>query len=319
MAFTSTDEFRNFPVGPSLRRHLGLPSASEDISPSADDWRRFETHLVKTLSASSFKESDDIATVIEELVMMKLPLAALSFAESADSTSLRQDFRCALGIGSAAMMAGEFVIAEEYLRLAQTIVPEEIAPYTNMCELLYRTERDEDCLAWAINALRVDPNSHRVWELIGALYMQLDEPSVGERLRKLADEVNSWAGRSLAAQYQSENDPALRAEALEDLYHQGLRDELFLIELTAALGVSVQYEKIPPIVWDAEKLSAQKGLSWQLYAHAAQAYLAMENLTMARSSLEKALKQDIPNEGAVSELRELLKEVDESMTNVTLH
>ena len=131
-----------------------------------------------------------------------------------------------------------------------------------------------------------------------------------DTLLVLAEKRCSWAGLALVANLTTTGDRYLKASLLERLHHQGERDPQFLIELTAAHGVAGDFAKIPPLVWQAERLST-KGLPWQLHAHCAQAHLALGANTEALVQVGKARKDpQLPPEGLAA-LDELAQEASD--------
>jgi hypothetical protein len=94
---------------------------------------------------------------------------------------------------------------------------------------------------------------------------------------------------SLACDLQNSEDPLTKLAALERFWNEGCRDDDFLIEFTAVLGMSGQYDRIPAIVWQAEKASNQE-LKWQLILHLAQAYMGLGRDEEALQALDKLNK-----------------------------
>ena len=116
--------------------------------------------------------------------------------------------------------------------------------------------------------------------------MEKSKDGISEKVKELAIELNSYAGLSLAAYLANDKDALLRAQYLELAYENGIRDEEFLVEYTAALGMAQQYDKIPSIVWNLEKVE-KKTVSWKLWSHVAQAQLAMEQFERADEIIMK--------------------------------
>jgi hypothetical protein len=81
-----------------------------------------------------------------------------------------------------------------------------------------------------------------------------------------------------------------------------------LIELTGAYGIAQEFEKIPPIVWQAEKL-ATKTLPWQLHAHGAQAEAALGAIDRAQKHLTKARKDRFISDEGLQALAEFEAEL----------
>jgi hypothetical protein len=314
MSLTSTlkQQLNDYPLGPNIRAFFDLGDPGEGLAQVDLDWQHLEVLLHQAFLACDLPGGDELSSILEELVMMDLPASAIALARLVGIGEIHEDFRCNLAIGAAAMLTQDLILGEACFRHAQRLQPEELAPYKNICEIFYRQHRDDACLEWAIAGLDVDPNAQGLWELIAAVYVTRFSTNAGEQLLELANKRSSWAGRSLASQYLAGNDPLFRVEQLSDLYNSGLRDADFLIEYTAALGVALEYEKIPAIVWQAEStLTAKnkKSLPWQLHAHAAQAYTALEDRSAAISSLNKALNADDLPSAVPQELKMLEAEL----------
>jgi hypothetical protein len=75
--------------------------------------------------------------------------------------------------------------------------------------------------------------------------------------------------------------------------------------------VAGDYARIPPLVWQAERL-AQKGLPWQLHVHAAQAQLALGAVDEARKQLAKARTAEHVPPQIEAMLDDLARECDEA-------
>ncbi len=85
------------------------------------------------------------------------------------------------------------------------------------------------------------------------------------------------------------NDRLLKAQLLGDAFNAGARDDEFLVEYTAALGLAEQFEKIPQVLWRLENME-KKTLHWKLFAHGAQAFLAMNQQEQASDLIKKAAR-----------------------------
>jgi tetratricopeptide (TPR) repeat protein len=304
--------WQHTPVGPELREFLGWPEPDAMPSPlTEEDANRFSNDLMNLFEqhkAQSFEQFLDIA---EELVLMRLPAAALHWFDCNGHLPWQTFPRALLHHGSAAMMANQFNKAEDAFRKCQALAPSEIASYVNLAQILYREHRDEEAKQWCEAGLGVDPNNETLWEILGGMlrHQSATDQDCGRQLLAEAEQRQSWAGTSLAALYIDSNDHLYRAQLLEDLYSKGLRDNRFLIELTAALGVAQQYEKIPALVWQAQKLTDDATLPWQLAAHAGQAELGQEHTAQALHWFEMALRSTGVPRAAASELEALCDEI----------
>jgi len=299
-------DFASYPMGPSVRRWLGIEGAAyqgHSTPPSASGDEALAHFLEQHAKAEPVGSRDVLVDLLEELVAMGMAPQAIHLRELYSEIPLGDNFRATLALGSAAMIEAEFEEAIELLLRANLISPEEGAPYLNLAEIYYATHRDAEALSWALEGLKIMPNRGRLWELVASIHMTEDAPTAGHNVRDLALNFDSYIGLSLACEILSPNDHALKAQAFDRLYLQGLREDSFLVEYTATLGLTRQFERVPPIVWQAEKLQKEP-ISWQLYTHAAQAYLSLEQLEQAASIVSRLEKRgDCPAE-VLQELRE---------------
>lgn len=313
---TPTQQWQTFPMGPKLRAYLGISDESnrgQEAGEQRDPVREQAFGAFVRAYARDVAPLDEgtFVDLIDELVTMDLPEAVLGLADDNVSLLPEDDFRAQMALAVAAMLAGEYERAEAGFRKAQEIIPDEPAPYVNLVQIFASQGRLDEAEMWCAAGLDADPNNFRLWELASSVYQDLYGTGFADALMRLAEKRNSWAGLSLAAELAQSGDQYLKANLLEPLYHQGERDAQFLIEYTAALGVAGEMEKIPHIVWQAEKLSTQ-GIPWQLYVHAAQAQLSLQRKDEALAQLAKAkLDPKIPDE-ALAVIDELEKD-DETL------
>jgi len=304
----------SYPMGPNLRRFLGLSGPDTSIRNDDEDLKtRFAAFLAKYIEHTPLNSSSEFSAICEELVMMDCSELGILLKNKNPEIDLEDDFKSLLTYGSAAMVVGDTATAEVCFTKAQKLEPAELAPYINMTRILSdKAERFDEFLLWAKTALDVELNSPEIWDSILVMFDLVTPDKSGEKLLEIAKEKNSWMGCLLAGQLLAPEDAMFRAELLEDLYKQGLDDPTFLTEFTASLGVAMQYQKIPPIIWRAEKITSATftKLPWQLYVHGAQAYLGLENHSQADEMLKKALNdRSIPGE-ARSQLESLQKEIN---------
>ena len=172
-----------------------------------------------------------------------------SYIEDFDADS---DYRALQAAGNSYMMEADLEEALDKLINAHELEPKELSPLVNIAQIYYAQHNDEKAYEWAVAGLRLEPNYGRLWELIASVFMEQSKEGVSDKVKELSVELNSFAGLSLAAYLADEKDALLRAQYLEIAYDNGIRDEEFLVEYTAALGMSQQYEKIPTIIWNLE-------------------------------------------------------------------
>lgn len=311
------ESITNFPMGPKLRAWFQVPDTSyrghNNTSPTAEDIANFTDALLKHLQELSPRDADHLVDLIEELVGMNLPLLAIKMVDAFPEIFPSEDFRAQLHYGNASMLVGDLARAQLAFISAQQIVPEEPAPYINLAQIYCHDGMLHEAQTWCRSGLDADANNPRLWELLAWVdkNLHVNEKSnkeCGERLAILAGEKNSWAGASLACELINSDDALSKLAALEKFYDEGLRDEAFLVEFTALLGVTGRYDRIPAILWQAEKQSSQ-GLCWQLILHLAQAYMGLGRDDEAVQALDKLNKvKDLP-EHAQAISKEMLAEI----------
>lgn len=307
-------EIRHYPMGPKTRSFLAISDTDyrggDAPMDSAEHRTRFSEYVMDILSQRPQTSEDELTDLIDELVAMDLPHLVLAVAAKFPALKTYKDFRCQLSLGVAAMLASDFDLAEETLRAAQEMLPAEPAPYINIVQILIAQSRIDEALVWCESGLEQEPNNHALWELMAHLRQIADGEAFPEMIMRLANQFNSWAGLSLAASLSSSGDRYLKVNLLDKLYAQGERDQQFLIEYTAALGIAGDMEKIPQVIWLAETSTGGQPLNWQLYLHAAQACLAMDRFQESLTWLDKAEKSKVLPDEARAALVELKTEAE---------
>lgn len=292
----------SFPMGPNTRKWMSVDEQSyrghENSSPSPDQIASFTDAFLRQLEEKSPKNRDHLVDLIEELVAMNLPLLAIKLVDAYPNLFPADDFRAQLNLGNAAMLVSDLARAEAAFIDAQKLVPEEPAPYVNLAQIYCHDGLLTQAENWCLAGLDADSDNTRLWELMA----WLEQQKVGEgseargkvikRIRELARSKNSWAGLSLACELEKPEDPLSKVLALESFWNEGCRDDSFLIEYTATLGMAGHYDKIPAIIWQAEKQSENKKLAWQLYLHLVQAHMGLGRDDDAREALIKLEKRD---------------------------
>lgn len=282
-------EWSFYPMGPVTREYLGIADKEyrgHNRRPTPEEDRAFQAFLADELTRRPPFNMEECVGLLEELAGMRMGALALKLGQECRHLPIEEDFRALLALGSASMIEGEWEEAAELLKAAQTKEPAEPAPYNNLAEIFFRTRRNEEAKEWIVKALRLSPNLPRLWEMMAMTLLDEDKASAGDKLLNLAREVKSFGGLSIAAEVIAPEDPLLKAQWLEERYVDGERSNPFLIEYTAALGVAGQFQKIPPIVREAEKYGKEKP-HWQLFAHAAQAHFALAETDAAAPFVAK--------------------------------
>jgi tetratricopeptide (TPR) repeat protein len=268
-----------YPMGPILRTWLGLsPEDHEnliqtDISP--DQRQTFTDHVLSELKLRPVADEPLLIDLADELIAMDLPLLVLKTFDIAEAVWTRRDFRGLRAEGIASMLAGERDRAIQAFADAQGLYPDEPAPYANLAKIFLSESRFDEAWSWLETGLKTDPNHFEFWQIAAYIANQSNPGTSGQVLLNLARKHLSWAGLSLSAELLENRNADTKALLLQEIYDQGERSHEFLTEYTGALGEAGLFEKIPVIVWQAEKLSQQE-LPWQLLVHKLQSYLELE-------------------------------------------
>jgi tetratricopeptide (TPR) repeat protein len=286
-------EFLDYPMGPHLKNFLKIDDSEYrgDQAPAASQERlkEFSSFLIDYFQDNKPKSHDQFVDLIEEMTSMGLSAVVVQFVEMNAHQPIEGDFRACLALGSSLMLESELDEAALFLRQAQGLAPMELAPYINLVSIYFSMEQDDEAMHWADRALTIDANNAKVWEIIASIYLYADPKSAGDKVRAKAEANLSYAGMSLAAELIDPNDRLLKAQLLGDAFDAGSREDDFLIEYTAALGLAEQFEKIPQIIFRLEKME-KKPVHWKLFAHGAQAYLAMEKHEEAQELIQRAAR-----------------------------
>ncbi len=303
-------------MGPKLASYLGLSAAAEpeDKLPRGTFFDQAFVHYLRSLHEVRLPglATSDVVDLLDELTAMDLPDAVLDVSTLRPEVLGGGDFRAELAVGVAAMLTARFEEAEARLREAQRVLPAEPAPYVNLAQIFLSQDRVEEAELWCVSGLDADANHFALWDLLAEILQGRYGEYMPERLLQLAEKRNSWAGISLAANLTTTGDRYLKANLLERLHAQGERGDEFLVELTGAYGIAGQFEKIPAVVWQAERMNT-KGLAWQLHAHVAQAQLAMGKPDECLAAVAKARKSEHLSPDAAMALAELEHEAKESV------
>jgi tetratricopeptide (TPR) repeat protein len=303
-----------YPMGPVLRRFCGISDADyrgdHGNTPTANEQGEFAAWLADLFLDREVTSSAQLTDLIEELVGMDLPQTALRLVAQYPELLSLDDFRTCLQIGNAAMLAGDLDRAEDSFRAAQELIPEEPAPYTNLAQIFLHQGRFDEARTWIEAGLEAEPNNALLWERLASLEHALSESGFAARLLEAAEKRQSWAGMSLASDLVDGGDPLAKFARLDKLYSFGLRDQDFLVELTAVMGAAGKYDAIPQIVWQAQRLGSTQ-LPWQLWLHLAQAELAMNKAEECRAALRMAETDKLLPEQVRGVIAELDRECGE--------
>lgn len=308
-------DFASYPMGPNVRRFLGLddmprgvtiPDAREISEADRVEFRRvlataIEDHAPPTATA--------MVDLLEELTAMDFADLAVQLCECNSVLFPRENPEAWIAAGNASLFTGDYVAAEESFREAQSLNPEMMIPYVNLSQILFADNRDEEALRFCEQGLDLDLNHPKLWVTYAKILRETHGSDFADVLEQQAIDRGSWTGECLAMEQRSPNDVPARLAILEKYYFAGERDSDFLIELTGTLGQVGRFSDVTPIVAQ-QAILAQKpdDLPWQLYANDLQAYLAMGEFENARNRLNHLEKSQVIAVSALNQLREIMTE-----------
>lgn len=306
-----TISIQSYPLGPNLRVWLGINEQDyrgyEKGQVNEQEKQEVISYIVNYAKTNKFANSDSLVEIVDELVAMGLPTAALVLVDCNHKVWDKNDFRGSLSEGIASMLIQDLDRAEESFIRAQRLIPEEPAPYINLIKIMLYTDRSKDARLWCETGIEAEPNNHTLWELYYEILKGISPENLELEFKEKITEHNSWSGASLLATISHPDSHEKRLSVLSGFYEEGERSEPFLIEYTGALGAAGEFEKIPQIIWMA-KSSTSQTISWKLEIHEAQAYLAMGKTDrFIEIANHIANRKDLPDD--VSEqIRELIAE-----------
>ena len=306
----STQDWSTYPMGPNMRRWLEIQEYKGDQAEivSSNEKRKFLDYLLQYSQDQSIETESELINLADELLAMDFPLMVLKLIDNNLHVWKREDFRALHTESLACIYSGELGRAEYCLRLAQSVAPIEPAPYVNLVQILQQDERWEEALPWLETGLKNNPNHFPLWELFYEYLSYKKMDHLAEILKK-SKELNSWAGYSFFADIDPNANQQTKASCLDPFYKSGERGIPFLVEYTGALGVAGDYEKIPMIVWESQKLGPK--LDWQLSMHCAQSHLAMNQKEAFFKMAKNLINEPLLPRQAKDELINLMKEVEE--------
>ncbi|MFK7825533.1 MAG: hypothetical protein AB8G05_15390 [Oligoflexales bacterium] len=307
------NSWNHYPMGPKLRQWLGISKSEYSGFKTdvvvAELKTDFVDYLLAYMKDHQVTDEKSMVDLMDELLGMDLSILVLKLVDLNLQQWSRRDFRGLYIEGLAAMYCGELSRAELCFFDAHKLHPSEPAPYVNVVQIMHHDKRWEESVAWIKAGLKACPNHFPLWELFYTYLSEAEQDHVAE-LWARADDLHSWAGKSLVADLDEQSNQQSKASYLEPFYQSGEREATFLVEYTGALGVAGDYDRIPPIVWEAEK--SFSNIPWKLKAHAAQAHLAMDQKEAFRRQADSLLAdREFPSQHR-QELKDLIKESLES-------
>lgn len=310
-------DFNGFPMGPALRSYLGVeqnPSNAVQRELTPDDVTMFADALLDHATEKPVADGGVLVNLLEELIVMDMPVAALRMYDAHSAIFPAGDFRAQFHLGNAAMLAGSLIQAEQAFIEAQRLVPGEIAPYVNMAQLLIFDGRFTEAVQWIETGLEVDGNHYGLWDMYAWVLKQQEIPDYAKAVERKAKELHSWAGLSLAAELIAPHEPERKLTALEAFYNEGCMTTEFLVEYTAVLGQCGLYDRIAPAIWRAKTERSEQPLSWKLQLHLAQGQIATGHYAEAAATLDGLLEvKELPEDVVAQVLPALRAEIDEGI------
>lgn len=267
------------PVGPNLAKYLGWSDQQLSNAPAVPlrekDYQDFAAYFLQVLEEKPISNFEHLVDILDELIAMNLPLLVLKTKEIHQELWHNEDFRAELIMGIAYMLIQDFDMAQEHFFQANQLMPEEPAPYVNMALILNSIAQDQEAWQWCLAGLEKDKNNLKLWKVIGPIAFQIYSHDYKNQLMSLAKKINSWVGVSMScAQFENMSSHEICMH-FKELYDLGEMSTDFLLEYTAHLGSSNQFEKIPAIIWKARK-KHKKNIPAQLIFHEAQALFGLK-------------------------------------------
>lgn len=313
---TDSLSIKNLPIGPELRQYLQWGASSQHIvNPPEDLYDQFSKEFIAYSLENTVKDFTQFLDLLEELVAMKCFHTALTFSGQYSEYLQKQDFRLKLSMGVAYMGSQDFELAESFFYEANEIVPEEIAPQINLMQIFLQTGRADSALEWGQSLLELDLNHVRVWELIAQALYQKHAAEYLAKFEALVNSKNSWVARSMLAEYLSPDDGDLRMEYLQPFYDQGERSFAFMVEYTAALGVSGQYDRILTCIWQLNSQYKPSEIPWQISLHKIQALMGLEQFDKSLAEIDLLIRKGGYSDAIAQTLEALRVEIDEELSD----
>lgn len=296
---------------------LGLLSAQNLADDTPLTEQRFSELIQRGITDHPPANNTTFFQLLDELATLKLYDAVLSCLDHHPHHRGELDFNEYLFEGATAMVCGQLDRAQRCLQRAHHLSPTETAPVINLAKIFLDQGRWSQAKIWLDAGLAAHPNHESFWSLwIEHLNEQApDQPTDLQAVRAKVKELHSWQGTSIlgkltinqnlaSAGMGADEDPTAQPQyqqiyqtgtrqvmdALEIFYNEGERGLPFLTEYTAVLGAAGEYEKIPPIIWEARHSTTDK-LPLRLEQHGIQAALALNQIEVA-SELTKKLLSD---------------------------
>src|SRR5262245_15864289 len=122
MTDPTPQDFATYPMGPNVRRFLGLDDLPKDAAPlteisEADDLA-FRRVILAAIEDHAPPSADALIDLIEELTAMNMADLALRLVECNSDLFPRDNAEAWIASGNAALISGDYVAAEHSFREA---------------------------------------------------------------------------------------------------------------------------------------------------------------------------------------------------------
>ena len=296
-------------MGPHVRHWLGVSDVNyrghSRGRANDEEIASFAREVSARLEELPFESEKQFLDVTMELFSMDLSLLNLKLFDHYRDSWLPADFHREQLEAVSALSVGELSRAWRSSITAHKLNPEEPAPYVNLSQILLQWGENIRAKEWCESGLLKFPEHRPLWQALASVFSVLykNRDDLLRHLTDFADQRHSWLGSTLVAQYRAEllGDINYRRSKLEQYYAEGERNEEFLLELTAALGEAEQYDRVPQIVLQADRMTSG-GVGWQLLAHCLQAYAAIENKSAFDDLLQRLRNMEAVPKDALGQL-----------------
>lgn len=290
---TVPQNLREYPCGPALRMYFDWP----EIEPSNRNYSEKESKAFAELThayilSTPVANSDELATLIDELYKMGFSEQALLLHNENPKIDISQHFHGLLALGAAALIENDLKLAEGASVAAQALAPKETAPYFNTAMSLERQQNPVEALKWCLAGLELEPNHEPLWQLAISINITSNTLDFKDMWQRAVD-LSSWVGIAMLHDSTATFSSAETIKYLSKIYSEGNRTDAFLVDYTARLGQESQFDEILRIIWDFE--SPVK--NWMLVLHGYQASLALDHSERAQEMAELlASNPEVPAE-----------------------
>ncbi len=300
-------------LGPQIQALLDLPTPYySSLLEGESAYEGLGEEIASRLSTVRELNCEDFASFLEELLGLDFPEQGLVFFSEKQGivSDWDKDFRILLAAGNLAMLSGKLPLARDLMMTALKTEPLEIAPYANLAEIYLQQNEPEKALKMALDGIQLEKNHKPFWFFMRRYAAKVEgEDLADEWVLAQGQKIGSWVGVALSSYHLYQEEVEKRSSLLFELFSEGERSPDFICELSAALGLAQEYDKIEMVTWGfKQNQDAKTPVPWQIEAHHAQALVALNRPLEALPLLREVLaKDDLPAE-ARHTLSELVRE-----------